>query len=122
MSNKRAKALRKLLKYHPRDKDAFNQDDVYMDHPVDTHYKIPIIDIREGKPTVIGYKDGTIPGSIIECVYGPYKEYKMLKKLDKNPNYHAELIMLPTKEETNKIAEELRSNQGETDGKLNTEN
>ena len=99
MGNRRAKAIRRALNYHPRDKDAFDQSKVYIDHETES-------------------------GAIInECVYGPYKEYKELKKLDKNPNYVPSLIMLPTEEETNNIAESIRLEQKEQeDGKLNTEN
>ena len=89
MSSKKAKAIRKALKYHPRDKEQYDEDDVYRDHPTDVRYEIPIIDIRDGKPTVVGMKPGVMTGHITECVYGPYKEYKMLKKLANNPNYDA---------------------------------
>jgi hypothetical protein len=120
MNAKKAKALRKLLKYHPSDKDAFDPKEVYRNHPTDVHYEIPIIDIRDGKPTVIGTKPGVMPGHITECVYGPYKEYKMLKKLAKNPNYDARLTILPSREEEAKLAEKIRL-QGVTNGESNSE-
>lgn len=110
MSNKKAKAIRRALKYHPNEKQQFPEDELYRNHIVDVEYDVPIIDIRDGKAVMTGTKKGITQGKVIECVYGPYKEYKMLKKLASNPNYNAQLTMLPSKKEEEALAKEMLEN------------
>lgn len=107
MNQKKARALRREAKFLVEQKNNISNDDKYRDHVVDIEIDVPIIDIKSGKAKFLGFKKGQSQEKITECVYGPFKEYKMLKKLYYNPNYDAKLIVLPSKEEENNIANEM---------------
>lgn len=121
MNQKKARALRRAAKFLVEQKNNIPNDDKYRNYIVDIEVDIPIIDTTGKKAKLTGFKKGQAQEKIIECVYGPYKEYKMLKKLYYNPNYDASLTILPSKEEENKIANEMLAlTQEREDGKFNT--
>lgn len=90
MRGKVARALREAANYRPHAKRE------YFTHILKRERVTLKWDTENKK---LSYAPQEVDCELIECVSGPYKEYKMMKRLYKNPeNHNNKLTALPTKE------------------------
>jgi len=109
MRGKVARALRKALEYHPKNPREYKR------YSTTGTVIAPVLDTKEnGDYTIIDFAPMEVNRSIVECVSGDRKIYKLMKRRYIRPDYDSALTKLPSAEDEKALLEQAKQEIKET--------